>query len=201
MLGQTSSCTTWFPLTNLPIRHQARTLLYSYTVDFTPCLVLDHELRYALGFPDSHTLWTRIITSERLENYTCIAVDLPGYGGSDNLPEYNAQNMLNAMSFFILEMRKKYLKAGGRVVMVTHDWGAVIGARLAAEAPELADRWILASALLVSLLLPNILTSPVANSMPSPSMSTPKPPTTSEPRNGKSPPSSANPSNSTPANH
>lgn len=123
----------------------------------TLCLVLDHELRYALGFPDSHTLWTRIITSERLKNYTCIAVDLPGYGGSDNLPEYNAENMLNAMSYFILEMREKYLKAGGRVVMVTHDWGAIIGARLAAEAPELADRWILTSALLVSLLLPTPL--------------------------------------------
>ncbi|KAF2656222.1 alpha/beta-hydrolase, partial [Lophiostoma macrostomum CBS 122681] len=103
------------------------------------------------GFPDSYTLWTQIIASERLKDYTCIAVDLPGYGGSDDLPEYNAQNVLDTMAFFILEMRKRYLKAGGRVVLVTHDWGAVIGARLASEAPELAERWILMSGLIVTI--------------------------------------------------
>lgn len=57
------------------------------------------------------------------------------------------------MTEFILGMREKYLKDEAKMVLVTHDWGAIIGARLAAEASQLADRWVIASLLIVRLLV------------------------------------------------
>ncbi|KAF2837746.1 alpha/beta fold family hydrolase [Patellaria atrata CBS 101060] len=105
------------------------------------------------GFPDSWVVWQHVLRSSRLrlaDDSVFVAVDLPGYGGSDNLPVYNAENVMETMTGFVLGMREKYLLDGeispkerGRVVIVTHDWGSVVGYRLAAEAPSLADRFII----------------------------------------------------------
>jgi pimeloyl-ACP methyl ester carboxylesterase len=57
------------------------------------------------------------------------------------------------MSEFLLGMREKFLKEEAKMVVVTHDWGAIIGARLAAEASVLADRWVITSVLIVGLPL------------------------------------------------
>jgi pimeloyl-ACP methyl ester carboxylesterase len=65
------------------------------------------------------------------------------------LPLYGSHEMLEALTEFILGMREQYLQADGKAVVVTHDWGAIIGARLAAEASELADQWIITSAMIV----------------------------------------------------
>lgn len=78
-----------------------------------------------------------------------IAVDLPGYGGSDSLKEYSPENVLEAIAGFILGMRERHHTEGAKVVLVTHDWGGIICARLASEAPQLADRFIIMSAVLV----------------------------------------------------
>lgn len=64
--------------------------------------------------------------------------------------KYNANDTLEAMAEFLLAIREQYLKEGAKMVLVTHDWGTIIGARLAAEVGQLADRWVLASALIVS---------------------------------------------------
>jgi pimeloyl-ACP methyl ester carboxylesterase len=58
--------------------------------------------------------------------------------------------MLEAMSEFILGMREQFLQADKKAVVVTHDWGALIGARLATEASELADHWVIMSGMIVS---------------------------------------------------
>lgn len=55
------------------------------------------------------------------------------------------------MSDFILGMREQFLQADQKAVVVTHDWGALIGARLASEASELADHWIIMSGMVVSI--------------------------------------------------
>lgn len=60
--------------------------------------------------------------------------------------------MLEAMAEFVLDMRKQYLQADRKLVIATHDWGALIGARLASEAAQLADRWIITSGMLVSTI-------------------------------------------------
>lgn len=57
------------------------------------------------------------------------------------------------MTEFILGIREKYLKDEAKMVVVSHDWGAVIAARLAAEASQLADRWVISSIAIVYHLL------------------------------------------------
>jgi pimeloyl-ACP methyl ester carboxylesterase len=98
-------------------------------------------------------LWKKVLGASSLDPQILIAVDLPGYGGSEGLNTYSASEVLEAMSEFILGMREKFLKEEAKMVVVTHDWGAIIGARLAAEASQLADRWVIASVLIVGLPL------------------------------------------------
>jgi pimeloyl-ACP methyl ester carboxylesterase len=86
------------------------------------------------------------------ETATLVAVDLPGFGGSDSLPNYDPDSVLEALSEFIMKMRETYLsESPGPVVIVGHDWGALIGFRLASEASVLADRFILSNTFLVSI--------------------------------------------------
>jgi pimeloyl-ACP methyl ester carboxylesterase len=97
-------------------------------------------------------LWRHILQSPELQqNHILIAVDLPGYGGSDSLPSYGPYEMLETMTEFVLDMRRQYWQADRRVIVATHDWGAVVGARLAAEASQLADHWIITSGIIASL--------------------------------------------------
>ncbi|KAL5116867.1 hypothetical protein ACEQ8H_005219 [Pleosporales sp. CAS-2024a] len=108
------------------------------------------------GFPDSFLLWRHILQSPALHgNHILIAVDLPGYGGSDSLPNYGAYEVLETMAEFILDMRKQYLQTGGKVVIATHDWGALVGARLASEAAHLADHWVISSGMIPHLTASN----------------------------------------------
>ena len=111
------------------------------------------------GFPDSWFLWNHFLRSSELKNTaTLVAVDLPGFGGSDDLDLYDANHVLEAVGEFIVRMREMYASVGDSgqapVVIVGHDWGATIGFRLASEAPVLADRFILSNSLHVSLEYP-----------------------------------------------
>lgn len=57
------------------------------------------------------------------------------------------------MTAFILGMREEYIASqvdeAGKVFVVSHDWGSIIGYRLASEAPQLADRFIISCAVYV----------------------------------------------------
>lgn len=108
------------------------------------------------GFPDSFLLWRHILqSSELLRHHTLIAVDLPGYGGSDNLPAYGPNEVLEAMTEFVLGIREQFLQPDQKFLVVTHDWGALVGARLAAEAQGLADQWIITSGAMPALTAAN----------------------------------------------
>lgn len=110
------------------------------------------------GFPDSFVLWRHMLqSSELLRNRVLIAVDIPGYGGSDSLPAYGPNEVLESLAEFILGMRDLYVHSESKVVVVTHDWGALIGARLAGEAPGLADHWIITSGMIPALTASNAL--------------------------------------------
>lgn len=105
-----------------------------------------------IGFPDSYMIWKHLLQSPSLQQDTIlVAVDLPGYGGSDSLPSYGANEMLEALSEFMIAIRQQYLHDGKKTVAVTHDWGAIIGARLASEAHVLADHWIITGGVIPSL--------------------------------------------------
>lgn len=101
------------------------------------------------GFPDSYLLWKNILQSSSLDSQILIAVDLPGFGGSEGLPTYTANEVLESVTEFILGMRERYLQQEARLVVVSHDWGALIAARLASEASQLADRWVISSVSIV----------------------------------------------------
>ncbi|KAF1816068.1 putative alpha/beta hydrolase [Eremomyces bilateralis CBS 781.70] len=115
------------------------------------------------GFPDSWAVWKHQLTSEMLYDATLIAVDVPGSGGSDGLDRYNATSVLEAVSQFIVKMRDIYLRntsgdnRDGQVIVVAHDWGAIIAFRLASEAPQLADRFIMTNSIHPSLTLSNVI--------------------------------------------
>ena len=89
---------------------------------------------------------------------TLLAVDLPGMGGSESMKTSGPDDVLNALVEFTVEMRMRYLdqdrsttaQGEGRVFIVAHDWGGVCAFRLAAQAPQLADRFIIANAPFVS---------------------------------------------------
>lgn len=84
---------------------------------------------------------------------TIVCVDLPGFGGSDSLKAYDTE-VLEALTEFVIAMRDKYISSedsgSPSTYIVGHDWGCVLGFRLAAEAPWLADRFILTNAPYVS---------------------------------------------------
>ncbi|KAL6704097.1 hypothetical protein ACN47E_008760 [Coniothyrium glycines] len=108
------------------------------------------------GFPDSFVLWRHVLqSSELLRHHVIVAVDLPGYGGSDSLPAYGPYEVLETLTEFILGIRAQFLQENKRVVVVTHDWGALIGARLAAEARGLADHWVITSGIIPPLTASN----------------------------------------------
>jgi pimeloyl-ACP methyl ester carboxylesterase len=115
-----------------------------------PLVILIH------GWPDSWAIWRYIASSADLqESANLVVIDLPGFGGSGRLEKYSATNVLEALTELILTLRTKYgvdddsESKKKRTIVVAHDWGCVLSMRLAAEAPALADRWILSNAPLV----------------------------------------------------
>ncbi|CAI7637713.1 hypothetical protein N7533_002863 [Penicillium manginii] len=122
-----------------------------------PLVILIH------GWPDSWAIWRYIASSADLqESANLVVIDLPGFGGSGRLEKYSATNVLEALTELILTLRTKYgvdddsESKKKRTIVVAHDWGCVLSMRLAAEAPALADRWILSNAPLVKLVESNI---------------------------------------------
>lgn len=82
-------------------------------------------------------------------------MDLPGYGGSESLKKYTATAILESLTEFIIAIRAKYgidsdsATSQQKTIIVGHDWGCVISMRLAGDAPQLADRFILTNGPLV----------------------------------------------------
>lgn len=121
------------------------------------------------GWPDSWMLWRQVwasMSADARSTAKLVAVDLPGFGGSDGLDAYGPEHVLEVVSEFIIGMREQYLStntsadsavSNPRTILVSHDWGALIGFRLAAEAPQLADRFILSNAAIGHLVRSNIL--------------------------------------------
>ena len=110
-------------------------------------------------------MWRHLLdsTSSLGNKATLVAVDLPGYGGSDGCNKYSPNEVLEALTEFIIAMRDLYVEREGepegrheglpqrgqQVYIVGHDWGCVLAFRLASEAPGLADRFILTNGPLV----------------------------------------------------
>ncbi|CAG8888183.1 unnamed protein product [Penicillium egyptiacum] len=115
------------------------------------------------GFPDSWAIWRHIIKNPALqEAVSLVAIDLPGYGGTQSLEEYGATNVLEKLTELIVTLRIQYGVDSGnesnkkRTIIVAHDWGCLLSMRLAAEAPSLAHRFILSNGPSMKLVESNI---------------------------------------------
>lgn len=112
-------------------------------------------------------MWRHLLATKsgsRLQEAIVVCVDLPGYGGSDSFDHYGPDEVLEALTEFVVAMRERYLESGdadpaahnawaeGNTYIVGHDWGCVLAFRLAAEAPALADRFIVTNGPHVSLI-------------------------------------------------
>jgi len=89
-----------------------------------------------------------------------VCLDLPNYGGSDTFEKPDT-TVLDAVTEFIIAMREEHEETAGEdnkdfsTVIVGHDWGCIVAFRLAADAPELADKFILLNGPHVGLSLAN----------------------------------------------
>ncbi|EPS27815.1 hypothetical protein POX_e06796 [Penicillium oxalicum] len=115
------------------------------------------------GFPDSWAIWRHIASSSTLQAAAnLVAIDMPGYGGTQGLDKYSATNLLEKLAELVIALRSQYGVDDGtqankkRVTIVAHDWGCVLAMRLAAEAPSLAHRFILTNGPLPSLARSNV---------------------------------------------
>ncbi|OCT50712.1 putative alpha/beta fold family hydrolase [Cladophialophora carrionii] len=120
----------------------------------------DNLVIFFHGFPDSSMMWRHLMQEPAmpLRDATLVCVDLPGYGGSDSFKKYDTE-VLEALTEFVVAMRDKYIPPEAsedtNTFIVGHDWGCVLGFRLAAEASSLADRFILTNAPHVELAFAN----------------------------------------------
>ncbi|KAJ5996845.1 hypothetical protein N7499_006842 [Penicillium canescens] len=115
------------------------------------------------GFPDSWAIWRHILKSPSLRQAaSLVAIDLPGYGGTESLDKYNATNVLEKLTELIITLRIQYGVDSSeesnkkRTIIVAHDWGCVLSMRLAAEAPALAHRFILSNGPTAKLVQANV---------------------------------------------
>lgn len=90
------------------------------------------------GFPDTHIVWRNQIRALAAAGYRVIAPDLRGYGKSDAPPDVQAY----AMPILCADVLALLDALGlDKVSLVGHDWGAAIGWRLCALAPERFERY------------------------------------------------------------
>ncbi|KAK6534191.1 hypothetical protein TWF281_005524 [Arthrobotrys megalospora] len=107
------------------------------------------------GFPDSWFVWHHQLSAPAIQQKAhLIAVDLPGYGGSDAFPRATATAILTSLASFIISQKEK--KTCESCILVTHDWGSIVGFRLASEVGFLFTRCIILNALHPSLALENM---------------------------------------------
>lgn len=109
------------------------------------------------GWPDNCMVWRNVLTLLNDDSVTLIVPDIAGHGGSQNLPNYSPSSVLPVIFNFILSMRRQHLssdhtngKTKPKLILVGHDWGAAVSARIAAECPELIDHVILTNGPIVN---------------------------------------------------
>ena len=95
------------------------------------------------GFPAYWADWQEQMEALARSGFRAIAVDLPGYGESQQLP-----NVLDYRAGALASDLAGLIRALGlsRVHVVGHDWGGTLAYCLAAEHPELVDRLIVINA-------------------------------------------------------
>lgn len=90
------------------------------------------------GFPDDHDVWRLQIPALLAAGYRVIAPDLRGCGLSD-APSRKRDYALTQLVADVIGLLDRL--GIGKVRLVAHDWGAVIGWRLVLQHPERVERY------------------------------------------------------------
>ncbi len=81
------------------------------------------------GYPESSYMWRHVLPALGEAGMRAIAPDLPGYGDSEPDPPGTWERHAAALARLVQELEL------GPVVLVTHDWGVLIGLRWACDHP------------------------------------------------------------------
>jgi len=85
------------------------------------------------GVPETHHLWSPVI--ERLSRRDIVAIDLPGFGAP--VPDgFDASK-----EAYVDWLIQRIEEVGESVDLVSHDWGCIMGARVASLRPDLIRTW------------------------------------------------------------
>lgn len=106
-----------------PIRHAAGLAYRAEGDPSQPPVLLLH------GYPESSYMWQEVLPPLAEAGWFAIAPDLPGYGDSEPDPPGSWEHHLESLGRFVEEL------ALAPAVLVTHDWGVMIGLRWACENP------------------------------------------------------------------
>lgn len=92
------------------------------------------------GFPDTAETWRHLILHFSSKGYRCIAPDLLGFGRTSRpsqaegrLNEYSFQSMSADLAGLVGQVQPH----GGKVIVVSHDWGAGLAWRFTQYHPQL----------------------------------------------------------------
>lgn len=114
-----------------------------------------HLIVFLHGFPDSCYLWTRFFHSPLCDLANLVFLDLPGFGGSDSLPDYSPDQILTTIQIAVGLLKQRYLVEeepghfSGSCILVGHDWGGIIASRIAAARDDFVDHLVMVNSLFV----------------------------------------------------
>ena len=86
------------------------------------------------GWPDTHRLWDGQVAALK-DRYRCVRFTLPGFDPSPGARAYSFNELLEAIRRVI-----ESAAAGGKVTLLLHDWGCILGYQFAMRHPELVER-------------------------------------------------------------
>jgi pimeloyl-ACP methyl ester carboxylesterase len=107
--------------------------MHATTTGQGPTVLLLH------GFPDTHAVWRKQVGPLAAAGYRVIAPDLRGYGRTEapgGIYDYTLDK-LRADVIGLLDALEI-----GKVILVGHDWGGLIGWQIAAMSPQRVERFV-----------------------------------------------------------
>ena len=141
------------------IKHKFLTLPTGLRFHYISSTVEDRKLHLIVflhGFPDSCYLWLQSLSPALSIHANVVSLDLPGFGGSDGLPNYGPDEVLSSVQMALVSLRQLYLperhdqiRTAGECIVVGHDWGGIIGARIAARTSGLINHLVLVNSVFV----------------------------------------------------
>lgn len=122
---------------------QAQTLKVNGLDMFVASLGEGQAVLLLHGFPDSHRVWRHQMQPLAAAGYRVIAPDLRGYGRTDAPADVRAYSLRHLRDDVIALLDALDID---KILLVGHDWGAVIAWQVCMHAPGRVERLVALSA-------------------------------------------------------